>query len=328
MALPFLILYLTRHQGWTAGKAGLAIAVYGVGAILVAPIAGKISDRIGSRSVMVGSLVLSALFLSFFPLINGFETTLLLTFVWSVVNEAFRPAGLSATTESVTPQKRKVALSFIRVAINLGMSIGPVIGGVLAMISYPILFWVDASTSLVAAFILLVSLKKKSSTLHEKTANAGHPLSFLKDAHLLYILALLIPVEIIFFQHTSSLPLVLINDLRMNETLYGLLFPINTLLITFVEVPLNSAMSHWDHRRSLALGALLFGVGFGALIFADSFFEVALTIVIWTFGEMIFLPTSGAYIADIAPKNRQGEYMGPTCSRSVSPFPSVHGWEP
>ena len=96
----------------------------------------------------------------------------------------------------------------------------------------------------------------------------------------------------------------------MTESAFGLLFTVNTVLVILIEVPLNTLMAHWSHRRAMALGALLFGAGFGAMVFASGFLTVAATVVVWTFGEMILLPASGAYVADIAPVERRGEYMG------------------
>ena len=93
------------------------------------------------------------------------------------------------------------------------------------------------------------------------------------------------------------------------------LSPVNTLLIVALEVPLNNAMADWSHRRTLTLGALLYAIGFGsyALVRITPFGKTAgvfAAVVIWTFGEMIMMPGSSAYAAEIAPPERRGEYMG------------------
>jgi MFS family permease len=117
-------------------------------------------------------------------------------------------------------------------------------------------------------------------------------------------------MAVVFFQHFSSMPLFLVRELRFSEAQYGLLFTINTLLIVFLEVPINTSTAHWSHRRNLALGAFLSAAGFGAIAFAWDFWSAAATVVIWTFGEMFFFPGMAAYLTDIAPENRRGEYMG------------------
>jgi MFS family permease len=127
---------------------------------------------------------------------------------------------------------------------------------------------------------------------------------------MLYFLAAMIPAQLVFFQLTSSLPLFLVRNLRLPESLYGTVFTLNTLLIVALEVPLNTAMAHWSHRRTLTLGALLYAIGFGSFAFVTRPAHIFAAVIIWTFGEMILLPGSSAYAAEIAPPGRRGEYMG------------------
>jgi len=90
----------------------------------------------------------------------------------------------------------------------------------------------------------------------------------------------------------------------------ALTFTVNTVLIIFLEVPINLATTHWPHRRALVLGALLLASGFAALVFAVGPVTVVLAVVVLTFGEMIVFPVAGTYVAELAPAGRQGEYMG------------------
>jgi predicted MFS family arabinose efflux permease len=132
----------------------------------------------------------------------------------------------------------------------------------------------------------------------------------LTDRRFLYFLAAMIPVEMVFFQSLAAMPLFLVRDLHFTEAGFGIVLAINSVLIILVEVPLNAAMADWPHRHALTLGALLVGMGFGGLMFRGGVFWVASTVVVWTFGEMILLPASAAYVSDIAPPARSGVYMG------------------
>jgi len=111
-------------------------------------------------------------------------------------------------------------------------------------------------------------------------------------------------------QHEGAMPLYLVRDLNYKESFYGIQFTLNTLLIVAIEVPLNLAMSNWSHRRAAMLGVLLFAIGFGAIGLVHSVAAITVTTIIWTFGEMILFPVSTAYVADLAPPGRSGEYMG------------------
>ena len=131
-----------------------------------------------------------------------------------------------------------------------------------------------------------------------------------RDARLRYFLLACLPVLVVFFQHEGPLPIFLVQDLHLTPAFYGTLFTLNTLIIVALEVKLNLLMARWPHRRSLALGAWLYAVGFGATALATTKTAILATVVIWTFGEMILLPTMSDYVAHIAPEERRGEYMG------------------
>ena len=141
----------------------------------------------------------------------------------------------------------------------------------------------------------------------------AHPAADLRafrNRRMLYFLAAVIPVQLVFFQLTSTMPVFLVQHLHLPEAIYGTIFTINTLLIVFIEVPLNTAMSEWSHRATLTLGAMLYAIGFGSFALVTRPVEIFAAVIVWTFGEMIFLPGSAAYAAEIAPEGRRGEYMG------------------
>ena len=335
MVLPFLALYLNRTLGYSVQDAGLALTSYGVGAFATAPFAGRISDHIGARQVMVGSLFLSGMMLLVFWLAKSFVVILVLAFVLAVISEAFRPASLTSITDLVAPGQRKTAFSVNRLAINLGMSIGPAVGGFLIIFSYPLLFIVDGTTAIAAGLVLLLAPWHPVAPDHrEQLKQTGTstdisfeepPSSIWKDRRLFHFLLAIIPVIVVFFQHNSSMPLFLVGDLHLAESTYGLLFTINTGLIILLEVPLNIAMAHWPHRRALSLGAALSGLGFGAMGLVSGVAGVALTVVIWSFGEMILLPAASNYMADIAVPERRGMYMG-LFQMTFSLSFSLSGW--
>jgi MFS family permease len=325
MVLPFLTLYLTVNRQLPAATAGLTLTVYGISAIIVAPLSGRLSDRLGGLRIMKLSLVVAGLMLFIFPFVDSLAGIFALTALWAIASEAFRPPSMAIIGDLAGPQQRKAAFALTRLAINVGMSIGPVIGGFLAMYSFKLLFYVDGATSLLAG-ILIAALPwrmvgKAASNPEPADQASDSPaepqpqptlryLDVLKDRRFIFFLVAMLPVELIFFQTLAAMPLFLVRDLHMTEAGFGLLLAINTVIIILVEVPLNTAMAEWSHRHSIALGALLIGLGFGALAVVNNVPAVAVTVVIWTFGEMILLPASSAYVSDLAPREQAGAYMG------------------
>ncbi len=315
MVLPFIALYANQVLNASKSDAGIVLAVYGVGAFLSAPFSGRLSDKIGTMRQMKISLFSTGSFLFLYSFITDFTMFLTLTFIWAILSEAFRPASMAFISDEITSDRRKTAFALQRLAINLGMSIGPVVGGILSTINFHLLFYINALSSLAAgAFLTFSHFEKHISSEQEKETTekkiVHKKVNIFADKRLLYFLLALIPVEIVFFQHIGALPLFIVSDLGFSNAVFGYLTAVNTVLIIFIEVPLNDSMRHWDDRKALALGALLCGVGFGLMAFTNTIPPIVALIVIWTFGEMIFFPSSGEYVAKIAPEKQRGEYMG------------------
>jgi len=315
MVLPFIALYAVEELEVSVSEAGLVLACFGAGAFLSAPFAGKLSDRFGSLQLMIVSLFASGIFLFVYSLVSNYILFLVLSFIWAIISEAFRPASMSFISQEITSDRRKTAFALNRLAINLGMSIGPVLGGILSTINFSLLFYVDGVTSIAAGLFLLFSRVKVHQPDISNANKREIPIekmftSVFKHRIFIYFLIALIPVEIVFFQHVGAFPIFIVEDLGFIKTTFGLLMAVNTVLIIIVEVPLNDAMRKWKHPQSLSLGAFLAALGFGMLIFADGLFLLILSVITWTFGEMILFPAASDYAAEISPKEKRGEYMG------------------
>jgi MFS family permease len=338
MALPFLVLYLTKALAIPAALAGLGIGVYGLGGLIVAPFAGRLADRIGPFTVIRGALAGSGVMLLLIPLARNLPAVIALVFVWALIAEAARPAGMAALTSAVLPEQRRAAVALNRLAVNLGMSIGPAVGGFLALISFRLIFIVDGLTSLAAAALLTTLLwlrhRRGLTTAEHAAVAARRERSFggsavvWRDPAALLFFVICFLFNFVFAQHQGAMPVFFVRDLHYKESFYGSLFVLNTLLIVAIEVPLNLAMSRWPARRALWISIMLIAVGFGALAFTRSAFAIAGATIVWTFGEMICFPTATSYVAELAPAGRAGEYMGAfsaTFSLALIVAPAIGG---
>lgn len=312
MVLPFLVIYLTRHLGFSTVHAGYILALYGIGALITAPTAGHLCDRYGAVRIMEISIFSNGILLLLLPFITHHVAVIIAIFVLAIFAEMFRPASMAAVTQFVTPEQRKPAYALSRLAINLGMSIGPALGGFLATVSYNWLFLIDGATSILAGILLVIAaLPNRPKHKQPKTAEQSiQASSIFHDTRLILFLVSVIPIAFVFFQHISAMPLYMVRDLKMSEKIYGLMFTLNTLLIVALELPINLATVHWSSRKSLVLGTILCAIGFGSLAFATNITTVMMTVIVWTFGEMILFPAMSAYVAHIAPPHKQGMYMG------------------
>jgi predicted MFS family arabinose efflux permease len=313
MAIPFLVLYLTKDIGFTAGRAGMILGLYGAGSLVVSPFLGRLADQLGHVRMMKASLLSSGLVMLAYPLAQSFRGIVIITIALAVTAEAFRPASLSVLTDLVPPEQRKAAFAVNRLAINLGMSVGPAVGGYLAEVSFPAIFRVDGATSLLAFVVLALTgfkVAEHVTAAGADGAEAKRSRPAYTDVQLWIFLAACVPIAAVFFQHEGALPLDVVRDLGIPASFFGWMFTINTALIVLFEVRLNLSTSHWAHRKSLFLGGLFIAAGFGAMAFCRTGLSIAGTVVIWTIGEMITLPSMSNVVAELAPADRRGEYMG------------------
>lgn len=314
MVIPFLVLYLTQKIGVTASEAGTALLVYGIGGFISSPITGIIADKIGALRVMKISLMGTSIVIFIYGFITNYYLILVFSFIFAVINEAFRPANLSLISEISTPAQRRISIALNRLGINIGMSIGPVIGGFIILLDYHFLFYLNAIASFAAgmylAFAPWISAVKSKSVSEDASHHTKLNSSVLRDKNFLFFLFAITPVQLVFFQHIGGLPLYIVDDLKYSTAAFGLLSAINTVLVIIAEVPLNNMMSSMSYKRSMFIGAMFAAIGFGALAIARDVTPLIISIIIWTIGEMIFFPVSAAYASEVAPPKKRGEYMG------------------
>src|SRR5262249_34253953 len=126
--MPFLVLYLTKSLGFSVPRAGSVLLFYGLGAIVAGPIAGLLSDRLGPVRLMRASLCLWGAVMLVYPLAKPYAAITSATVALAAVSEAFRPASMAFMGATVPAPQRKAAFALYRLAINLGMSVGPAFG--------------------------------------------------------------------------------------------------------------------------------------------------------------------------------------------------------
>jgi MFS family permease len=310
MVVPFLILYLTEARGYSATAAGRFLGLYGLGSLAGSFLGGWLSDHIPPRRVLLLSLSFGGIvFLVLGPLRSGAAIAVALLAL-STITDAFRPALATAVAESTAPGERSRAFVLSRLAVNLGMSVGPVAGGFLALHGYIWLFVVDGTTALLAAGVLALAFRGEppKPVPHGKTRNQGS--SPWKDRPFLALAFLMTLYGLVFFQLLGAFPLTLRDRFGMAENWIGMSLSVNTLLIVLFEMLLVHSLRRVNPYRVLAWGSLLMCLGFALLPLGSGRAFVVFTVVVWTLGEMLSLSIVSGLVAERAGERSQGRYMG------------------
>jgi len=314
MVLPFLALFLTEKRGFTTAQAGQTLALYGLGAMGASYLGGWLCDRVDPLKVMKLSLALTGLCFLALGHLEGRLAISAMMVVLSFVGEIFRPANLAALAAASDPGERGRSFALMRLAVNIGMTLGPTVGGFLALRDYGWLFVADGTTCLLAAGMLhltfpgtkLLPAVPRTAEARVKAAAA----SPWRDLVAVGIFGLMFLLNTVTFQLNGTFPLALRDLYGFSEARIGLALAVNTILIVLFEMVLVHSLTSRDPLKVSGVGAFLFCAGLGLLPLGRGFGFVAFTVMVWTVGEMLVFPIVSSAVADRAPEESRGAYMG------------------
>ncbi len=306
--LPFLAIYMTR-LGFKATEAGLAIGAYGIGSLCASFLGGSLADRIGRRKTIVLSMFSAAITMVCLSQARTLSGIVILSSLTGLTGELYRPASSALLTDLIPQGQRVTAFAAYRMAFNAGFAFGPATAGFIAKYSFTWLFIGDAATSalygIVAWFALPAALRgKRAENSFVETFRVVR-----EDPRFRRLLCSALVAALVFVQTFSTLSMVITRN-GFAPSLYGLLISFNGLLVVLCELPITSVTRRFPIRRVIALGFLLIGAGFASNAIERTIPLLFVTMIIITFGEMMAMPLTGAFVADLAPAHQRGLYMG------------------
>jgi len=327
--LVFLAIYLTEVRGLTPAQAGAIISAYGLGAIGGGPLGGALADRIGRRPTLVASLIAGGASMLVLGLVTGTATIAVAAATTGLLYEMYRPVVSATVADVVGTDDRPRAYGLIYWAVNLGASVAPLLGGLLAARSYRALFVADAATTAMFGVILWVALPetRPEAPAHGDAAR-GAVRAILSDRVFLAVCLLTLAFCTVFFQSFVGLPI----DVRahgISASAFGALIALNGLLIVLLQPFAGELVRDRSRPSVLAVASLLLGVGFGMNAWIGSMPGYAASIAVWTLGEILFAPAATSYVADLAPPHLRGRYQGAFAMAFTGAFaaaPAVGGY--
>ena len=312
MVVPFMSLYLTKDMGLSLEQVGWIMSCFGAGSVVGSWLGGKLTDKLGFYDVMLGALITSGVAFIVLQFVHGFVPFGIGVFVLMVLSDAFRPAMFVAIRGYATPETRTRAVTLIRLAINLGFSVGPAIGGlIIAGWSYGGLFWVDGLTCFAAVALLWAKLPRKAAMMDSEATRSTATRSPYRDGTYLFFLLTTVLICIPFLQYFSSIPLFYNEVHHMSEFAIGVLIGMNGLLIFLIEMPLIKYCEDraFDRIRILVVSVALFALSFVVLNVFPNIAFLWVGMLLMTVGEMLNFPFMNRFAFDRAEHGATGAYM-------------------
>lgn len=311
MVLLFTSLYLTKELHYSLAQAGWVMSLYGVGSILGSYMGGWLTDKGNFYDIMISSLFLCAGVLLSMVFVTSIYGISIIIFFYAFTADIFRPANSSAIafySESVT---RTRSVSLVRMAANLGFTIGPAVGGFVAhYLGYKWLFLIDASTSIFAAVMLILYLPRRKVGHDSNEKKPVVAKSAYKDYWYLVFIFLVAIYATCFFQIFASVPQYFSKVWEYHEDKIGLILAMNGFLVVIIEMPLVMRLEKNTNKfKYIIWGALCLPISFFILLSTYKNLPMAfLYTFIITMSEIYAMPFMMSIALSRPDKTRQGQY--------------------
>jgi MFS family permease len=296
-----------RGRSLSLTTAGTIVTFFGVGSFLSQPLGGWLADRFGRRATMVGGLLGTAAAMGLLAVSRSLPLIAVTALLTGVATDVYRPASSSAVADLIPAQDRTRAFALIYWAINLGVSVSGVLGGLLAERGWWILFTADSATCVVFAVLVARGVPE---TRPER--EPGHSTGYgpvLRDRLAVSLAAMALVSGVVYLQTYVALPLAMTQD-GLGPAAYGVAYAVNPVTVLVVQPLTLGWLILRPPARVYAASTVVLGVGFGLTYFAHSVLAYGATVFVWTLGEVGFNAIGPTIINTIAPAALRGRYNG------------------
>ncbi len=312
MVLPFMTVYLTASLHYSLSQAGIIMSIFGAGSMLGSYLGGRFTDKAGPFRVMHFSLFAGGASYLVLPLLTDFYFLAAGIFICAVINESMRPASSSMVSHFATPDTTTRSFSLMRMAINLGVSIGPAIAGILAHVSYTWLFVGDGITNLAAGVVFYFHFRNQQPQTHKKEHPKGVAVkSPYRDFPYLLFILFCILYAAAFFQIFSSIPLYYKDVYLKPEASIGLLIGLNGLIVFIFEMMIVSKIEKkYKPRTLIFIGSVMLAVSFALFNSGHHNAILLISMALLSFSEMFAMPFMISHVIKSADDKTRGSYIG------------------
>jgi MFS family permease len=314
LLFPFFALYITKKFNVGMTEVGGLFAVFFVSSFIGSFPGGALTDRFGRKGIIIFSLIASSVSTLFMGFVNAFQVFLMVAFISGIFTDVGGPAYEAVFMDILPEEKRASGFGIRRVAFNLAVVLGPVIGGFVAARSYLALFIIDAIVSgIVALMVFLLIPETKPATpegeQQESTAQtfAGY-LQVLRDGKFMAFTFVCLITWLVYMNMNTTLGVFLRDQHGIPESGYGWIISINAAMVVLFQFPITHRIEKNPPMLMMALGAFFIAAGLLLYGFVGTFWLFAVAMAILTIGEMVTIPIANAIVATFSPEEMRGRY--------------------
>ena len=311
MVWPFLTIYMRQQLDVPLTSVTLLLTANSVAGLVATSFAGPAVDRFGRKTAMILGMAVNGVTFLFMRSADTMGTWLVLMIMNGFLSPFVRVSINAMVADIVETERRADAYALLRMIQNLGVAIGPMVGGFISSVSYGLAFSIAASAHFIVS-TLLFTMARETLPDRQDSSQQG-PTGYgpvLRDRAFMAVCAMLILAGMAYSLMMILLPVYAKENFGVPESQYGFIMATNAAMVVLFQYGITKITSRYHHLPTLAAGALFYALGVGSVALGRSFPAFLASMVVLTIGEMIMIPTATALTANLAPAEMRGRYMG------------------
>ena len=313
MIWPFLTVYASSKLSMPMAAIMGLMSFNSVAGLVSSILAGSLVDRFGRKGVMtVGLVGAAAVYAGYIFATQYWHFVLLLIFA-GFFSPLYRVGTNVTVADVVDAEHRAHAYSITRMGHNIGVALGPILGGFVLAKSYNIGFISASLALLVYGAIVVIFIKETMPTQNARESLREQFLIYkeaLKNLHFSWMIVSHTLMEICSTFMWVMLAVHMKNNFAYNEDVYRWLPTTNALMVILLQVVITRFVQRWRDTKVMILGAMFYPISMLIIAFSNHFWGFWLSMVVLTMGELIVSPTASAYVANLAEPEKRGRYLG------------------
>jgi len=313
MIFPFLTIYVSEQLDLPLAEVASLITLNGFVALVASFSAGPVTDRLGRKSIMAASLLGSGLTYFMFARAHTFLAFAVLMALRGLFHPAYKVATDAMVSDLIPPHQRPDAYALMRMSDNVGVAIGPAIGGFLVVSSYGTSFAVAASTLTLFGILIALFAHETVPEAVETPAGPAGPTGYgrvVRDRPFMAFVFAFTLFKISSVMLWALAGVYTKQNYGLLESQYGLIPMTNALIVVLFQVTVTKITKRFLPLPVMAVGTFIYAVAVGSMALGQGFWGFWMSFVIMTVGELIIMPTSSTFVANVAPVDMRGRYMG------------------
>ena len=317
LIFPFFSLYMTQKFDIGMTEVGTMFLVWALtSGVIGNTVGGALADKFGRKTNIIFGLIASATSALMMVLINEIVVFYIVIGVIGIFQDIAGPARQAMIADLVPEELRGDAYGMFRIIFNLAVTIAPAIGGFMATRSFEMLFYTDVAISIAAAlFVVFFLPETKPKTTEESKKEQSFVQTFkgykiiLKDKLFITFIAVSALSTLMYFNMNSSMSVYLVNYRGITPAQFGYILSLNAGMVVILQLFFTRITAKWKPLLTIALGNLLYVIGFTMYGIIDTYTMFIVAMIIITIGEMIYAPKEQMIVANITPEHMRGRYM-------------------